>query len=260
MEVVEGGRLAGKVAIITGAARGQGAAQARRLASEGASVVVADVRAAEGRATAEAIGPASLFVALDVRSGSEWERCVVACGERFGPPTVLVNNAGVLGRPTPVEDLAESDLRAVLDTNLVGAFLGIGAVVPVMAAGGGGSIVNISSTAGFVGAPGLAAYTASKFGLRGLTKAAALELGCRAIRVNSVHPGSIDTEMLARPPDSPSVLRQAIPRLGTSEEIASLVAFLASDESSYCTGCEFVADGGFLAGVAWSSGPGGPTP
>jgi 3alpha(or 20beta)-hydroxysteroid dehydrogenase len=223
------------------------------LAEEGAFVVVADIHEDEGSSTAESIGKDAAFVLLDVREMSHWRGCVDWCIREVGPPTVLINNAGILGVSTPVEELDEPDFRSVLDTNLVGAFLGTKAVVPSMAAAGGGSIVNVSSTAGFVGAPGLVAYTASKFGLRGLTKATALELGHRGIRVNSVHPGSIDTQMIARPPRPPSVMRQAIARLGTVDEVARLVAFLASDASSFCTGSEFTADGGFLAGVAWSS-------
>lgn len=249
------GQLEGKVAIVTGAARGQGAAEASLFAAEGARVLVTDVIEDAGAAVAEAIGDAASFFALDVTRADAWAAAVAACTDRFGPPTVLVNNAGVLLHRR-IEDCDEAEFRRLLDVNLVGAFLGIKAVVGPMADAGGGSIVNVSSVRGLAGGEGLGAYAAGKFGLRGLTKCAAIELGRYGIRVNSLHPGAVDTPMVAparppgsEPPDwSAAFARQPIPRIGRPEEIARLALFLASDASSFSTGAEFVADGGALAG------------
>lgn len=248
-------RLDGKVAIITGAARGQGAAEALLFASEGAMVLVADVLEEEGAAVAEQIGDSASFCHLDVTSADAWQTAVAECTTRFGPPTVLVNNAGVLVHRR-IEDCDEAEFRRLLDVNLVGAFLGTKAVIGPMAGVGGGSIVNVSSVRGLAGAEGLGAYASSKFGLRGFTKCAAIELGGYGIRVNSVHPGAVYTPMVdpalvpgAEPPDwSAAFAGQPIPRIGRAEEIAQMVLFLASDESSFSTGAEFVADGGALAG------------
>jgi 3alpha(or 20beta)-hydroxysteroid dehydrogenase len=197
------------------------------------------------------IGEGAEFVKLDVTSAADWAAVVTRCMARFGPPSVLVNNAGVIGDAAPIGDLEESAFRRVLDVNLVGTFLGTRAVVHPMRSAGGGSIVNVSSTAGFVGAAGLSAYTASKFAVRGFTKAAALELGRYGIRVNSIHPGSIDTKLFERPDDPTMFSSQAVCRIGQADEIARLALFVASDEASFSTGSEFVADGGFLAGRAW---------
>jgi 3alpha(or 20beta)-hydroxysteroid dehydrogenase len=239
------GRLAGKIAIISGAARGQGATEARRFVAEGARVVVADVLEAEGRDVAAAIGPDACFARLDVTAASDWARAVDACRDAFGPPTVLVNNAGVLGA-TPIRGGDEAEFRRIVEINLVGAYLGMCAVADAMIEAGGGSIVNISSVAGLRGVNGMGAYSASKFGLRGLTKSAARELAPFGIRVNSVHPGGVATEMLASVGDD-AFASQPIPRRATVDEITNLVLFLASDESSFSTGSEFVADGGSTA-------------
>jgi 3alpha(or 20beta)-hydroxysteroid dehydrogenase len=228
-----------------------GEAQARLFVREGARVVVGDVLAEEGQETARSIGEEAEFVRLDVTSASDWSAAVERCMVRFGPPSILMNNAGVIGENVPIEDLEEESFRRVLDVNVFGTFLGTKAVIPAMRSAGIGSIVNISSTAGFVGAAGLSAYTASKFAVRGFTKAAGLELGRYGIRVNSIHPGSIDTKLFDRPDDPGMFSRQAISRIGRAEEIARLGLFVASDEASFSTGCEFVADGGFLAGQAW---------
>lgn len=243
-------RLAGKVALITGAARGQGAAAARRFVAEGARVVLADVVDEEGKALAGELG--AEYLHLDVSEEDDWAAAVAET--RF---TVLVNNAGVL-HFAPLADTALADYERVIRINQVGTFLGMRAVIPGMIAAGGGSIVNTSSIEGLAAAPLLVAYTASKFAIRGMTKVAALELGDKGIRVNSVHPGMIDTQMLPTALGGIQVdltrigRRVPLRRVGRAEEIASLLVFLASDESSYCTGAEFTADGGATAGHALS--------
>jgi len=239
------GRLDGRVAIVTGGARGQGAAEARRFVAEGARVVVADLLLEDGRAVAAALGPDAVFAPLDVTDARQWAAAVETCIRAFGNPTVLVNNAGVLGE-TPVRGGDEAEFRRIVDVNLVGAYLGMRAVAEPMITAGGGSIVNVSSVAGLRGVSGMGAYSASKFGLRGLTKSAARELAPFGIRVNSVHPGGVATEMLATVGDD-AFAHQPIPRRATPDEIANLVLFLASDESSFSTGSEFVADGGSTA-------------
>jgi 3alpha(or 20beta)-hydroxysteroid dehydrogenase len=244
-------RLAGKVALISGAARGQGETEARRFVAEGAKVVIADVLEAEGEAVAHSLGDDAVFVALDVTSEPAWQEAVAATVDAFGGLHVLVNNAGVLGAFTSIVDSTVEHFMKVLSINLVGAFIGIKTAAPALRDSGGGSIVNISSTAGMWGVPFAADYTASKFGVRGLTKVAALELGHDGIRVNSVHPGGVLTEMVkAVGDDGDSSYYRRLPagRIGTVEDITNLVLFLASDESAYCTGTEFVIDGGMQAG------------
>ncbi|MCX7620731.1 MAG: glucose 1-dehydrogenase [Acidimicrobiales bacterium] len=246
------GRLAAKSVLITGAARGQGAAEARLFVAEGARVVIADVLESEGRALAGELGDSARFVPLDVTREDQWARAVEMTVEEFGSLDVLVNNAGVL-RFNRLQSETLDGFRSVLDVNLVGVFLGMQAAAGPMAERGGGSIVNISSTAGLVGMPGTAAYVASKWGVTGLTKAAAIDLGPSGIRVNSVHPGSIDTPMIRMdglPTEAfePYYRRLPIKRLGTADEVAKAVLFLASDESSYCTGASFVVDGGQTCG------------
>ena len=247
------GRLDGKVALITGAARGQGAAAARRFVAEGARVIVTDVLDDEGKALAEELGDAAHFRHLDVSQEDEWAALIGASE----PITVLVNNAGILHFARLV-DTTLADYERVIRVNQIGTFLGMRAVVPGMIAAGGGSIVNTSSIEGLASAPLLVAYTASKFAIRGMTKAAAMELGDKGIRVNSVHPGMIETQMLPTALGGISVdltrLGKKLPlrRVGQAEEIANLIVFLASDESSYCTGSEFVADGGATASHALS--------
>ena len=239
------GRVAGLVAVVTGGAGGIGAATSRRLHAEGAAVVVADVRADRGAAVADPLGDRAAFVELDVTDADAWTACLASAEERFGPVSVLVNNAGIV-HGGPLAELSEADYRRVVDVNQVGVFLGMRAVVPSMRRAGGGSIVNVSSIGGIVSFPNVLGYVAAKWAVRGMTKAAAQELAVDGIRVNSVHPGLVETEMT--PPDTPAaaqVRTQPITRLGRPEEIADLVLFLASGESSYCTGSEFVADGGF---------------
>ena len=248
-------RLAGKVALVTGAAQGQGAAEARRFAAEGAKVVIADVQYDKARVLVGEIGVSSAMVApLDVTDPEQWDRAVRATVQAFGTLDVLVNNAGIAVPPTLLDEVSLEDHRRILAVNLDGVMLGMRAVVDVMKDAGGGSIVNIASIDGLVGVAGMASYAASKFGVTGLTRAAALELGRFGIRVNSIHPGVIASPMVDHaPPEVRERLdrlmaQQPIPRMGTPDEVASLALFLASDESSYCTGAQFVIDGGHLAG------------
>jgi 3alpha(or 20beta)-hydroxysteroid dehydrogenase len=246
-------RIDGKVILVSGGARGQGAAHAAALADAGGQVVVGDVLSDEVRAVATAIGAQASGVHLDVTSPDSWDAAVEHATTRFGRLDVLVNNAGIAAF-TPIfgGDLAEFD--RVIDVNQRGVYLGMRAAAGAMRDGGGGSIVNISSIDGLIGMPGVSAYVASKFAVRGMTKVAALELARYAIRVNSVHPGYIDTPMIREPmgDDLADGLARAVPlrRLGTTADVAELVLFLASDASSYCTGSEFVVDGGVTAGHA----------
>lgn len=239
------GRLAGKVALITGAARGQGAADARLFVREGAQVVLTDVIDDTGRELAHELGDAARYQSLDVSDEAAWAAAVDATKKAFGALHVLVNNAGIHHR-TSIELETTEEFDRVLKVNLYSAFFGIRAVVPAMQAAGGGSIINISSLAGVRSYAGGAAYGASKWGVRGLTKVAALDLGKYGIRVNSVHPGPIWTPMLEAqvPKEGPHLAGQPIARVGSAEEAANLVLFLASDESSYITGAEHVIDGG----------------
>jgi 3alpha(or 20beta)-hydroxysteroid dehydrogenase len=242
------GRLDGKVAIISGGARGQGAAEAALFVAEGARVVIGDVLDAEGKETAATLGDAAAFVHLDVTDEDSWQGIVAETEARFGPAGVLVNNAGVLsfGR---VDQIELAEFERLMRVNVHGVFLGIKSVAPSMRRAGGGSIVNISSTSGLQGLPFLGAYVASKWAVRGLTKTAAIDLGADGIRVNSVHPGGIDTPMIAGSnDDAPFYRRLPVPRMGTSEEVARAVLFLASDESSYTTGAELAVDGGATCG------------
>lgn len=248
-------QLEGKVGLITGAARGQGAAAARLFVAEGAKVMIADVLTQEGEQLAQELGEAAVFQKLDVTSQDDWTAAVAAATERFGKLDILVNNAGVLILK-PIERTTLEEYLRVIQINQVGTWLGMKAVLSAMKAAGGGSIVNISSVSGMEGVAYGSAYSASKFAVRGMTKVAAIEYGPYNIRVNSVHPGGIDTPM-ARPPemagfDSSDTYRSLpISRIGQPEEVAELVLFLASDKSSYCTGSEFIIDGGMLAGTSY---------
>jgi 3alpha(or 20beta)-hydroxysteroid dehydrogenase len=246
------GKLDGKVAIISGGARGQGEAHVRLFVEEGARVVFGDVLDAEGEAVAKDVGSGAVYQHLDVAQPADWKAIVETAETTFGHVNVLINNAGIL-RFGMLESVSLDDYLAVVNVNQVGCFLGMQAVIPSMKAAGGGSIVNTSSTSGFVGTLGLVAYTASKFAVRGMTKVAAMELGHSNIRVNSVHPGGVDTAMVHGPEfahlDQDSIYKgQPVPRVGQPEEIAKMMLFLASDDSSFSTGAEFVADGGMLAG------------
>lgn len=243
-------RLAGKTALITGGARGMGAAHVRRFLAEGAAVCFTDLLADEGAALAETSGPRARFSAADVTSEADWRRVVADAEAAFGPISVLVNNAGYSAR-NRIEDTTEAEYRRIIDVNQLSVFLGVKAVIPSMRAAGGGSIVNISSISGMVGRVKSMAYTASKFAVRGMTKVAATELGPDNIRANSVHPGPIETEMLSvlnEQEKAALVARIPLGRTGGVEEVSDLVVFLASDESRFISGGEFVIDGGVLAG------------
>jgi 3alpha(or 20beta)-hydroxysteroid dehydrogenase len=244
METV--GRLAGRVAIVTGGARGIGAAVATAFVAQGARVVVTDVLDLEGKELAHTLGDSARYVHLDVADSEAWRRAVAEVEEAFGPVSVLVNNAGVVEFAS-IEASSDASFRRVLDIDLVGAFFGMRTVLPSMRRAGGGVIVNVSSTAGLTGYAGIAGYVAAKWGLRGLTKAAALEFAPDRIRVCSVHPGPIRTPMTAGLGDD-SVAAQPIRRFGDPDEVARMVLFIAAD-ATFSTGTEFVVDGGATAGT-----------
>ena len=236
-------RFRDTVVLVSGGARGQGAAEARLLVAEGAKVVIGDTREDAGRRLAAELGPAAVFVRHDVADEAEWTR---AAAEALGGLHGLINNAGIFIPRTLLETdaaLFEQHTRV----NQFGCFLGMKAAVGAMERAGGGSIVNISSVAGLRGAAGAFAYSATKWALRGMTKSAAVELAPRRIRVNSVHPGPIDTEMLAArsAEENQRRVRQVpLKRMGTAEEVARLVLFLLSDDSAFITGAEMAIDGG----------------
>ena len=252
------GRLDGKVAIVTGAARGQGEAEARLFASEGATVVLGDVLDDLGAAVADDIGGASTYVHLDVSSEADW-KAAVATATGLGSLQVLVNNAAII-MPAAIEDTTLDDYLKVINVNQVGTFLGMREVIAPMRDARTGSIVNISSIDGMQSKNGLVSYSSSKFAIRGMSKTAAIELGRFGIRVNSIHPGGVNTPM-GNPLDDPIVEtapfeRQAIARIGKPIEIAYAALFLASDEASYVTGAELSVDGGWRAGLIEPALPG----
>ena len=242
-----GHRLAGKVALISGGARGMGASHARAMTAEGANVVIGDIRDAEGEALAAELGEAVTYTHLDVTDRDEWARAVALAVERYGLLNVLVNNAGI-APPGAIGRCAPAQWDAIVAVNLTGVFNGIHASLEALKAAAPSSIINISSTAGIQGYSQLLGYCASKFGVRGLTKSVALELGAHDVRCNSVHPGAVATPMTAGIDASQNHV--AMRRVGRSEELSSLLVFLASDESSFSTGAEFIADGGETAGLA----------
>lgn len=240
------GRVDGKVALISGGARGMGAAHARRLLREGGSVVLGDVLDDEGQALTAQLGDAAYYVSLDVTSPEHWQRAVTATVERFGKLDVLVNNAGIVNA-SPLRDYALADWQRILDINLTGTFLGMQAAIDPMIDAGGGSIINISSIEGMAASPLVHGYVASKFAVRGITKSAALELAPHRIRVNSIHPGLVRTPMSQNTPDG--LFPIPLDRIADAEELSAFVVFLASDESSYATGAEFVVDGGLTSQI-----------
>ncbi len=247
------GRLSGRVVIVTGGARGAGAATGDVLAAEGASVVLADVLDAEGEATAQRIGAAASYRHLDVTDEESWQRLVAETVARLGRIDILANVAAVL----LVKEMAattKAEFQRVIDVNMTGPFLGMQAVAPVMKRQKNGAIVNVSSIDGTRGTNSLIAYAGSKWGLRGVTKVAAMELGPYGIRVNTILPGGINTAMGNPSNQSEEELNrsfyrlQPIPRVAAPEEIGRVIAFLASDESSYIHGAEIAVDGGWSTG------------
>ena len=244
------GRVDGKVALISGGAQGMGAEDARALVAEGAKVVIGDILDDKGEDLAEEINAttpdSARYVHLDVTQADDWDAAVATAVNDFGKLNVLVNNAGTVALGL-IGQFDMAKWQKVIDVNLTGTFLGMQASVEAMKAAGGGSIINISSIEGLRGAVMVHPYVASKWAVRGLTKSAALELGAHNIRVNSVHPGFIRTPMTKHFPDN--MLRIPLGRPGQPEEVATFVVFLASDESRYATGAEFVMDGGLVNDV-----------
>ncbi|HEY9355422.1 MAG TPA: SDR family oxidoreductase [Arthrobacter sp.] len=241
------GRVSGKTALVTGAARGIGAAIAERLIAEGASVILADVLDDEGRAAAARLGDGASYVHLDVTDRAQWAAAVATATEKSPGLDILVNNAGVVNFG-PIEEYSYEQWDLVINVNLNGVFNGIKAAIPALKAAGSASVINISSIAGIKGYEALPGYTASKFGVTGLTKSAALDLARYGIRVNSVHPGAVLTPMTEGLDLSTSHV--ALNRVGQPGEIAALVLYLSSEESGFVTGAQFVIDGGETTGLA----------
>ena len=245
-----------RTVFISGAASGMGRAHARGFAATGANVVVADVDEAGGRAVVDEIGDNAAFVRLDVRDPASWEAAVDETERRFGPISVLVNNAGIVSAAALIADSDPEDWDRVIAIDLKGPYLGIRAAVPSLRRAGGGAIVNIASTTGHIGTSFIAAYSTSKWGIRGLTQTAALELARDGIRVNSVSPGVVRTPFItdpARPGAKPIAEtwngdQLAVKRMAEPEEITRVVMFLASEESAFITGSDYVIDGGLLIG------------
>lgn len=240
------GRVDGKVALVTGGSRGIGEASVRLLVAEGAKVVIGDLLDEEGAALAAELGDAVRYVHLDVASADDWTAAVARTVEEFGKLDVLVNNAGI-ANGSSVQHFDMAQWQRILDVNLTGTFLGMKTTADAIIAAGGGSIVNISSIEGIRGTPWAHGYVATKWGVRGLTKSVAMELAPQGVRVNSVHPGLIRTPLTAGIPDD--MIPIPLGRPGLPEEVATFVLFLASDESSFATGAEFVVDGGTVQGV-----------
>jgi 3alpha(or 20beta)-hydroxysteroid dehydrogenase len=250
--------FAGTTVLISGGVGGMGSSHVRGFHAEGANVAIADIRDKEGETLAAELGERAHYVHLDVRDLAQWRDAVSCVERRFGPINVLVNNAGILCPASPIEDNDPDDWHNVLAVNLTGPYFGTKAVAPSMRRGGGGSIVNISSTSGSVGTQLIAPYVASKWGLRGLTRTAAIELARDNIRVNAVQPGVIDTPLITEPirDDQQAVIEHyspepfAVPRLGDPDEVTRLILFLSSKDAAYITGTDQVIDGGMLLGPA----------
>ena len=256
------GRLDNKIAIITGGARGMGAATVRLFVAEGAKVLIADVLDADGSALAAELGANAAFIHHDVTDETSWGTVLAKATSQFGKVDVLVNNAGVLLFKT-LATTEKAEFEKVLGVNLIGAFLGMKIIGSHMVENGRGSIVNISSVDGMKAANGLAAYCASKWGVRGLTKVAAMEYGHKGVRVNSVHPGGVDTAMGNPYAEANADVNKRygmvpLQRVGEPEEVARTSLFLASDEASYLCGAEIAVDGGMLTGQYYVGFPGAP--
>lgn len=242
-----GNRLAGKVALISGGARGMGESHARAMVAQGAQVVIADILDADGEKLAKELGAACTYVHLDVTDRAQWDAAVATAVKTYGKLNVLVNNAGIANFG-PIEQFSFEQWDTVIAINLTGVFNGIKAAVEELKKAAPASIINISSTAGLQGYAALPGYNAAKFGVRGLTKSVALDLGRFDVRCNSVHPGRVATPMTAGLAGKQKHV--ALQREGQSSELSAMIVFLASDESSFSTGAEFVADGGETAGLA----------
>ncbi|WP_406691611.1 glucose 1-dehydrogenase [Saccharopolyspora sp. ID03-671] len=240
------GRVEGKAAVITGGARGMGAAHARALVAEGGRVVIGDILDEQGQALADELGEAARYVHLDVTEPEDWARATELAVAEFGLFNVLVNNAGIVNG-SAIEHFDLARWQKILDVNLTGTFLGMQAAVEPMKAAGGGSIINVSSIEGLRGSPWAHGYVATKWAVRGLAKSAALELAPHKIRVNSLHPGLIRTPMTENIPED--MIKTPLGRAADPEEVATFVVFLAGEESSFATGSEFVVDGGLTADV-----------
>lgn len=244
------GLLDNKIVLVTGGAQGMGASHVRKLVEEGANVMISDILVEKGEALAKELGDKVAFVELDVTKREAWEQAIKQTEEKFGPVDVLVNNAGIDIMKKFIE-FTDAELQKILDVNLFSQFHGMQTVLPSMQKAGGGSIVNISSLEGLRGTAGNSIYNASKFAVTGLTKAVAQEYAEHNIRVNSVHPGAIKTPGIEAD-DIKDVVQDYVKnipmkRIGEAEEVSNLVAFLASDKSSYSTGAEFISDGGIMA-------------
>lgn len=238
-------RLSGKVALISGGARGMGASHARAIVAEGGQVIIGDILIDDGEALADELGENAFFVNLDVSDFNSWRSAVDFSIKKFGGLNILINNAGIINMGG-LDDYDIEEWDKIIAINLTGPFLGIKAAAEALARSAPSSIINISSTAGFQGIAGLHGYTASKFGVRGLTKSVALELAQQGVRVNSVHPGTVATPMNA---ELDVADFNPMKRMGSVSEVSNLIVYLASDESSFTTGTEFIIDGGELAGM-----------
>lgn len=248
-------RVAGRIALVTGAAEGIGEACARKLAAHGATVILSDINVAKGEVVAKDIGNGARFLALDVADLAAWEATIAIITQEFGGIDILVNNAGGSFAIGPIGGQSLASHQQTLAVNVTGTWSGIRSVEAAMTARGGGSIINISSIDGFMGIRDMSSYVAAKHAVLGLTRALAMELGEKGIRVNSVHPGITATPVvLGTPPATKARLEKAlasqpIKRMGQPEDIANAMLFFASDESSYCTGTSLVVDGGHIAGI-----------
>ncbi|CAN5274402.1 SDR family oxidoreductase [soil metagenome] len=239
-------RLSGKIALVSGGSQGMGASHARAIVAEGGKVVIADILDAEGQALAGELGDNAIFAHLDVTKPEDWAAAVDLAVGTFGGLNVLVNNAGIINHG-PLSEYTLEQWNAIMGINATGTFLGVKSALDALRASAPSSVVNISSSDGLQGSVGRLGYTASKFAITGMTKSLALELGIDGIRVNSVHPGGVRTNMAAGVDES--AVSSALRRFGDPSEISNLVVYLASDESSYSTGSAFVADGGMTAGI-----------